>query len=195
VADFRSLSPDEQLAVSERARTERRPLIERWSTLGDVTPPEWERRAALAARLLRDVPAVVDLGCGTMVLERYLAAEQRYIPVDVVAQDARTIVLDLDHDELPAFDADTCTLLGVLGYLYDPAAALRKTAQRFTRGLLSYESVELNAKAIARGRRNGLALRDLRTMIEDAGWRIAGEARLTSGEQLFDLVRAEPIVG
>jgi hypothetical protein len=192
VADFGSLPFEEQLAISERARDERRPLLERWSTLGAETPSGWERRAALVARLLVGEPAVVDLGCATMVLERYLAPGQRYIPVDVVARDARTIVLDLDHDELPSFDVRTCTLLGVLTYLYDPAAALRKVAERFSRCLLSYDVAPLDATLVAKGRRNTISLRNLKTMIGDAGWRIAGEVRLTSGEQLFDLVRPEP---
>ena len=102
-------------------------------------PTAWQARAAVAAELLRDARCVADLGCGGMELERYLAPGQRYVPVDLVARDDRTIVVDLEKDPLPAIDADACALLGVLAYLFDPRAVLEKVrAASFARAVVSY---------------------------------------------------------
>lgn len=59
-----------------------------------------------------------------MALERYLDPSQTYVPVDLVARDERTIVLDLEHDDLSRIAADACALLGVMSYLFDVPAVL-----------------------------------------------------------------------
>jgi hypothetical protein len=157
-----------------------------WQTIGPA-PGEWETRARVAAAWLQGARAVVDLGCGAMALERHLVPGQGYIPVDLVARDARTLVVDLDQDPLPVVDADACALLGVLGYLSDPEAMLRKVRAAFPRVVLSYASVPLTGAKLARGRRNSLSPLELRRLIAEVGFTVVREGRLPSNELLFDL--------
>ena len=158
-----------------------------WQQAIDSTPHEWEARAVVAAAWLQGAKAVVDLGCGTMVLERYLAPGQVYIPVDLVERDARTLVIDLEEDPLPVVDADTCTLLGVIGYLYDPAALLRKVHTAFPRVVLSYATVAMTPKKRAQDRRNSLSPGEVRRLIAEAGFTVVRETELATSELLFDL--------
>jgi hypothetical protein len=162
-----------------------------WQTIS-VTPIEWETRAKAAAVWLQGARTVVDLGCGTMVLERYLAPGQGYVPVDVAPRDARTLVVDLDVDPLPVVDADACALLGVLGYLADPGAVLKKVQAAYPRVVLSYASVPLTPAKLAHGRLNSLSPHEVRRLIDEAGFTVVRETRLLSSELLFELRSTPP---
>jgi len=61
-----------------------------------------------------------------MTLEQFLAPGTTYIPVDVVSREGRTVVVDLDQETLPAFDAESAVALGLLEYVYDVPRCLRK---------------------------------------------------------------------
>ena len=78
-----------------------------WSELRRDFGEEWLDRATAAAAWLADASSVTDLGCGTMSLERCLRPEQRYVPVDLLPRDERTLALDLnkspDIERLPLF--------------------------------------------------------------------------------------------
>jgi hypothetical protein len=153
----------------------------------DQTPWEWDARARVAAARLAGARAIADLGCGTMVLERYLAPGQTYIPVDLAARDDRTLVVDFDLDPLPAIDADACALLGVLGYLKDPGSFLRAVGAAFPRTVTSYVAVPLTPKKRATGRCNLMSPKEIRALFAAADLRIVWQVRLPSGEELFDL--------
>ncbi len=117
---FYALSASDRVELTREARRNGQPLMARWASIEPDFGNRWEPRAAQAAEWLGGAASVADLGCGTMNLERYLRADQAYVPVDVVARDERTLVLDLnvtsDLARLPA--ADACALLGVLEYCY-----------------------------------------------------------------------------
>jgi hypothetical protein len=129
---FYQLPLEDRVALTERARASGEPLLIRWADLPESTGELWRTRAIVAAAMLDEAISIVDLGCGTMEIGRQLGPRQLYFPVDVVARDDRTRVLDLnrveDQERLPP--ADACVMLGVLEYIYQPYAlftALRRT--------------------------------------------------------------------
>ena len=98
---FYELSEEERIELTRKAMAERRTVIERWSARTDRKP-----RPGASARPRRPssvgCASVADLGCGTMTLKSHLAPGTRYVPVDVVARDADTVVVDLNREPLPA---------------------------------------------------------------------------------------------
>jgi len=186
---FCDLSPEQRRAATRRAIDTRTPLT-RWSTMAASASETWHRRAAAAAEWLRAAPAVVDLGCGGMILEEYLGPGQEYIPVDLVARDHRTIVLDLERDAFPTFAADTCALLGVLAYLFEPLPVLEKIRCSFACCVVSYNvnpDVELR---LSRGWVNHLDREGLVRLFRDAGFAVAREHALEGYQRLFELAPA-----
>lgn len=135
---FYERSSEERVRLTEEAIREQRTLMERWTALEDDEASHWNARAALAAAFLAAQPAVSDFGCGTMVLERMLAPGQRYVPLDVVARDPRTIVCDLNVEPPPLTHTPAAALLGVVEYLHDPAAVLARLAQSYRILVVSY---------------------------------------------------------
>lgn len=83
--------------------------------------------------------------------------------------------------------ADACALLGVLGYLSDPGAVLRKVHAAFERVVLSYAAVPLTPEKLAKGRCNSLGPDELRRLIGEAGFTVVLETRLPTSELLFEL--------
>lgn len=95
--------------------------LTRWSDKKNLEVA-WERRSLLAADFIPSGSAVLDVGCGMMLLERHLPFGCQYMPMDVVQRDDRTIICDLNKKSFPSAeisDANIITMLGVFEYLYD----------------------------------------------------------------------------
>jgi len=135
---FYTLSEQDRIALTEKAMAEKRSLHERWEALAIPETTDWNRRAALAAKWLATSDSVLDLGCGTMSLEKYLAAGTRYYPSDIVARDERTIVADYNFVPPPYVDAQAVVCLGVLEYLYDPLGFLTALSAMYQLCVVSY---------------------------------------------------------
>lgn len=103
----------------------------------------WKKRIYKMAADI-DIPgAVVDIGCGMMWLESQLNELNDYIPVDFVRRDERTIVLDLNKDTLPEFNASIAFLSGILEYVSDVGRLSQNLiGQGFDKIILSYCTVE-----------------------------------------------------
>jgi hypothetical protein len=96
--------------------------VARWSD-PDNLHDSWNARSVAAAKHIPSGSTVLDIGCGKMTIERLLPEGCRYIPVDVVARDERTIVCDFNKGERPPTEGVThVTVLGCLEYLNDPSA-------------------------------------------------------------------------
>jgi polysaccharide pyruvyl transferase WcaK-like protein len=188
---FSRLSPEERRALTLRSVEQRTPLLMRWQHTSESWK-EWSKRAALAADWLRDARTVADLGCGGMTLERYLAPWQQYVPVDVVARDERTIVLDLNRDELARVDAEACAMLGVMEYLFDVPAVLVKLRGAFTRSIVSY-NVRADGdtdRRLENGWVNHFGYDELCRAFRESGLTVARERLVDGSEFLFELVPA-----
>jgi len=154
---------------------------------------KWERRTRLAAEWLQDAAVVADIGCGLMALEAFLPASTRYLPMDVVPRDARTLVFDLNKDPIPAVDCDAAVFLGVLEYTDDVGLVLTQV-RRFPRCLISYNHVSINDwlwKIGLRPKRvdwrNRYTKAGFRALLASAGLRIMRERRVRLGETLYEV--------
>ena len=95
--------------------------VHRWSNPNNFEP-NWEGRSLMASDFINSGSVVMDIGCGMMSLERHLPLGCKYMPIDIVARDHRTIICDLNKDVLPlqaSAEADVITMLGVFEYIYD----------------------------------------------------------------------------
>lgn len=135
---FYERSLNERLALTETAIRERRTLIERWAALENAESSSWSARSVMAAHYLRDQPSVADFGCGTMSLESHLQPDQRYVPLDVVARDSRTLVCDLNIEPPPETGTAAAAFLGVLEYLYDPLSVLQQLSRQYRVLVVTY---------------------------------------------------------
>ena len=135
---FYNLPEADRIALTERAISEQRTVHERWEALGDSESSGWNARAALAAEWLSSHKSILDLGCGTMILEKYLDKNNKYIPSDVVKRDSRTIVIDYNLDTPPITPATGVACLGVIEYLYSPTLMLKKLSENYKACAISY---------------------------------------------------------
>ena len=163
-----------------------------WSRL----ETKWQRRTELAAQWLQNDRAVADVGCGLMALESLLAPGSTYIPMDIVARDDRTIVVDFNIDPIPAVICDVAVLLGVLEYSESIAAVLRQL-QKFPKVVFSYNHVSLNDALWKVGLRekrvnwrNRHTYSDLRRMLHEQGFKVTRERRVRIGERLYEITSA-----
>src|SRR5271170_1837644 len=109
------------VSINRNLAVERKTDFERWSNPAALEPA-WDKRAAFAADFIADGAHVLDLGCGRMMLRRFLPNGCNYQPCDLVARDPSTIVCDFNAGEFPeaaAGNADVITMLGVLEYIVD----------------------------------------------------------------------------
>jgi hypothetical protein len=180
----------DRIALTESAIRERRTLIERWAALGDEESCPWNARAAVAAALLRDQPVVADFGCGMMHLEKHLLPEQRYLPVDVVARDSRTIVCDLNREELPTLAATAVCFLGVLEYLHDVERVVASASRIYTVAVVSYcpqDAPGASGNRREHGWVNDYSSAEFEQMILGAHWTITNCDRVTSSQTIWRL--------
>jgi hypothetical protein len=85
----------------------------------------WLARASVAASLIKPGTDVLDIGCGAMLLHRVLPTGcRRGFDVRPLAPEVER--LDLDTGEFPSGRFDYIVMLGVLGWLQDPVAVLRR---------------------------------------------------------------------
>jgi hypothetical protein len=136
---FYKLDEHTRLAMTRSAIEKRRTLVARWQVLDREHTGGWTRRAVEAARMLEQCQSVVDLGCGGMLLEKYLPSGITYVPVDVWPRDARTIVVDLNTQALPDnLKADAVAGLGLLEYLFDVPGLVRACSLRYPTAVFTY---------------------------------------------------------
>jgi hypothetical protein len=123
----------------------------------------WRERAAIAAEFLGRAagPAkalrVLDIGCGDCklqgaLLESGLAAD--YVGYDLLPQSAAVRALDISANELPE-KGDAVVSLGVVEYLDDPGAALKRFSRAAPWLVISHAARDLRSvRAKTAGRLN-----------------------------------------
>ena len=118
--------------------------LDRWAN-AERLASDWDRRCDFVARFVRPGLRIIDIGCGRMAVER-LFAPSAYVPVDVVARDARTKVIDLNVQPLPTAwvnGMQLATMLGVFEYLTNPRSVMAGLASQGIPLLASYNCTEL----------------------------------------------------
>lgn len=181
----------EELARRRAAAEARRTDWERWSDHDKVAVPAWEARAKLTAELIPRGARVLDVGCGAMALERFLPEHCAYLPADLVARDARTLVCDLNAGAFPpTCDSDVIVALGVLEYIDDAAAVLNWLHASGKPVVFSYNLAgEAGTERRANGWVNDYTRAELANLIRSAGFRQAKSFELGQGQIL---VQADP---
>ncbi len=168
---------------------------ERWLDVRQLEQA-WDQRASVAADLIPAGASVLDLGCGRMALERLLPPACTYVPCDLVARDPRTLVCDFNAGQFPeAASATHITVLGVLEYIYDLPAFLRRLRACGRPAVLSYNPTDftrhLNRTSL--GWVNHLSLGELERALEEAGLSITLRLMIDQSQILLRLAPERPL--
>jgi hypothetical protein len=198
---FYELEEEQRRRLTLAALAERRTLVERWLSSPNEPTDAWNIRAAFAVEMLKGVTSVVDVGCHNMRLERLLGPEVRYIPVDVVARDERTIVVDLNREPMPKVEAQALLALGLLTYLYDVPKFLGEVAAGYSTAVLSYNTTDDQPPGFDRRQHawvSDYSGEELEAIFQRCGLRIVESRRFDVGDpqgrfrqRLWKLARAE----
>lgn len=158
----------ERLKRLARAKS---PDRQKWGAPSNYKP-DWATRGALAARHIRDGARVLEIGTGGGAFRQLVADRCRYTGADLQPLDEKTLALDIENDPIPPGPWDAIVLLGVLEYLYDPLAALRKVGAAAQSVVLSYCvpcRPDPQPHRRARGWTNALSEQDLTSATGAAG--------------------------
>jgi len=192
---FEQLDQDSRVETTRHAIREGKTMVERWTRLSRRQSRSWEYRAEKAAWLLGGCDSVVDIGSGRMLLEKHLEPGTRYVPVDVVRRDQRTIVVDLnDSSEWPeAVSGDAAAILGVVEYLYDLERFMGRLSSRFDRAVVSYSVSDLSGLPqvrLANGWTNTFSRAELEGTFSIHGWSVTDAFRVDSVQWMWHLVKS-----
>jgi hypothetical protein len=167
----------------------------RWSDPASLEPA-WDARAELAAQFIPAGAHVLDLGCGTMSLRRYLPNGCSYRGCDLVARDGQTIVCDFNAGQFPAAaaaDADIVTILGVLEYVTDAEAFFAHLRSSRRDVVLSYCATELSGSVdrASLGWLTHFGFQDLAELFSRHGFSIAATMPVDAMQILMRLTPTE----
>lgn len=159
----------------------------RWAQSSNLKSA-WRSRAAVVAGLIPAETLVLDLGCGAMDLEHELATGTTYLPADLVARDCRTIIVDLNGDDMPSVEADVVTMLGVLEYIHQPERLLAAMAKRWPRAIITYNPTDLDHGRDRRthGWFNDMTSAQLISNADSAGYRLVGVVPHGPRERVYE---------
>lgn len=129
----------------------RSPDFSRWSDPASYLS-HWSRRAELASRLIPDGASILEIGAGAGDFRRFIQDRCKYVGSDLVPQDNTLLTLNIDADPLPDGEFDFVVLLGVLEYLYEAEAAVRKVCEASTNVVCSYCCLPKRSKSVPEGR-------------------------------------------
>jgi hypothetical protein len=191
---FYELDENTRIALGNSAVASHRTILERWTHLASGEAADWEGRLACAASMLQGCNTVADLGCGTMDLEKSLPPATKYIPVDLVARDGRTRIVDFNQDAAPGVCADAGVLLGLLEYVHDIGRLLRECRPCFKRLVLSYNCRQADGRLEDRRSHawvNDLTEQGIEEMFRSSGWCVARKVDLGSHQWLWQLQPAQ----
>lgn len=187
---FYEFSREQRVAMTEAAISGRSTVMARWSALDVAEASPWSLRAEIAAALLADQASVADFGCATMTLEKLLRPDQLYVPIDVVARDARTMVCDFNREPPPPTAANAAACLGLIEYLHAPDVFLARLREHYRVAVVSY--CVTDAPQAPSNRREHAWVNDFDTagignLVVGAGWRIEESREVDAIQRIWRL--------
>jgi hypothetical protein len=185
-SSYKSILPEERILRTQKFIYEQSTDIDRWSDHQNF-PSQWSLRAKVASKHFEPSWRILDIGCGSMELERELPNSAVYVPADIVVRDSRTIICDLNNGCYPNVEADCVVLLGVLEYIHLPQHILSQIALRWPRLLLSYNCAERDAgrNRLAHGWFNSLRTCDILDTANDVGFFLQSMVPFGDKERIF----------
>jgi len=178
----------DMLASNASGEKQRITDLSRWSDPASLHD-SWRPRSMRAAHFVPQGATLLDIGCGKMMIENHLPEACRYIPVDIVARDERTLVCDLNKQEYPPLNGVThISILGVLEYLNDPKAFWDWLSQSHARIILSYVTFVPAFPAHRRrtmGWINDFTHDEIIALAQKAGFQLVSEEKIPPDNVLF----------
>lgn len=155
--------------------------VSRWSRNAGEKPV-WDERNRIVAALISPGSTVLDIGAGAMTLARHLPAGCEYQPMDVVAGNPQTWLVDFNAGRIPdvpkVFDFVVCS--GVMEYVLPIGYFLNHVARWGRKVILSYATTDLNPELASRQRSgwvNHFSERELRRQLRRHGLLITARHR------------------
>jgi hypothetical protein len=168
----------------------------RWAQMNSLAT-QWDSRAVMAAEWIPDGSSVLDVGAGAMALGSVLKPHCTYQPADVVERRPGCFVVDLNRGEFPPGQYDWVTFLGVLEYVHDIDAALRRALGAAPRMIVTYCTyIPGSDVGIRRGMGwvNEFAAPAFTAALERTGWRVERSREVKRGpgniQMMFECARA-----
>lgn len=120
-------------------------MFETWDErehLVDFSLGSWDFRIETMAEMIGDdCKTIMDLGCGSMSLKRYLPNGINYIPVDHIARNEETIVCDFNRKEFPNKRADYIVASGIMEFVKDLDWFVESICNKCNCAIVSYNSI------------------------------------------------------
>ena len=181
-------SADEQIILKHQEELDLQELsnFERWSQPSSVAYEAWnQRKEAMLQYLPENLEEVADYGCGNQYLRRLLPDQTKYIPIDLVARDEETLVLDLNGESYDIPHAHCAFFSGTLEYVYDISKLARKLSQKSECLVFSYSPIKVMSEYAMKTRRkrswvNHYRASEIVVLFESAGFHCS---ELTSFEK------------
>jgi hypothetical protein len=131
-----------------------------------------------------------------MTLGRYLSAQTKYVPVDLVARDRRTIIRDVNREPPPATGMPAAACLGLLGYLHRPDQFMSALAGLHQLAVVSYKVADANPSGLDRQSEalvNSLSFSEMENLFTSSGWEIAERCCFDSRQIIWTLASARGV--
>lgn len=163
----------------------RRTDFDRWQDVENFDQG-WSFRSSFVAALCAGAKVVCDIGCGRQTLRHLLPNGTKYLPADLRQWTSDTELCDLNAGVFPTESlaaADTCTLLGVVEYLFDPEEVLKQIAPYVGCVVFSYNARDLVEQDRAGlGWVNALSTGDLMVLCRRSGLVVDRLERIDGGQ-------------
>lgn len=164
--------------------------IKRWTKNATETPP-WDERNIQIAELIPDHSSVLDLGAGAQTLRKYLRPNCRYQPCDLVESSPDILRCDFNRGIYPDIDPffyDYVICSGLIEYLWQPEAFLKRISQFGSHFVLSYcarRDDDSFTGRLATGWVNHMSFEQMSTLIANSGIAVSRVATRGASEFIF----------